>query len=85
MFLGYSLNDPDINLLLEIANRTKVESNPHYVFMPKGNDPELERHWKNCYNINIFEYGDDYTFLEDSMRILTEEVNSYKVTYDLPK
>ncbi|PET96229.1 SIR2 family protein [Bacillus cereus] len=85
VFLGYSLNDPDINLLLEIANRTKVESNPHYVFMPKGNDPELERHWKDCYNINIFEYGDDYTFLEDSMRILTEEVNSYKVTYDLPK
>ncbi|WP_340005832.1 SIR2 family protein [Paenibacillus sp. FSL K6-0276] len=85
VFLGYSLNDPDINLLLEIANRTKVESNPHYVFMPKGINQEVQRHWKDCYNINIFEYGDDYTYLEACIQDLAEEINTHKVTFNLPK
>lgn len=85
VFLGYSLSDPDINLQLELTNRTKVESNPHYILMPKGTDPELQKQWKDCYNVNVFEYGDSYNDLEGYIRQLAEEVDSFKLEYSLPK
>ncbi|MDM5251014.1 SIR2 family protein [Lysinibacillus sp. G4S2] len=85
VFLGYSLNDPDINLQLELTNRTKVESNPHYIFMSKGVDEELKKQWKECYNVNIFEYGDNYLDLEPYMHQLALEVDLYKVQNQLPK
>ena len=85
VFLGYSLNDPDINLQLELTNRTKVESNPHYILMPKGVEAELQKQWKDCYNVNVFEYGDHHTDLEKYMHQLALEVDLYKVQYQLPK
>lgn len=85
VFLGYSLSDPDINLQLEMTNRTKVESNPHYIFMAKGTDPEIHKQWKECYNVNIFEYGDSHTDLEGYIKQLAEEVDAFKIQHDLPK
>ncbi|MFJ5766918.1 SIR2 family protein [Lysinibacillus sp. NPDC093210] len=85
VFLGYSLNDPDINLQLELTNKTKVDSNPHYIFMAKGVDIELQKQWKECYNVNVFEYGDTRYDLPKYMEDLSKEVNSYKLEHSLPK
>lgn len=56
-FIGYSLKDPDINLLVnsELANMSK--GSPHYVLIPEIEvDPELEKHWIENFNISVIPY-----------------------------
>lgn len=57
VFLGYSLNDPDINLLLQFLHNTANSSCPHYMIDKKGNKPQLIKHWKDTYNVSLLEYG----------------------------
>lgn len=74
IFLGYSLNDPDINLLLQFIHNTANTSCPHYMIDKKGNKPHIIRHWKETYNISLLEYGDDYSQLEESLEALRDSV-----------
>ncbi|OKZ61273.1 MAG: hypothetical protein BHV88_23320 [Clostridiales bacterium 41_12_two_minus] len=74
VFLGYSLNDPDINLLLHFLHNTANSSCPHYMIDKKGNKPQLIKHWKDTYNVSLLEYGDDYSCLESSLEELRDLV-----------
>lgn len=74
VFLGYSLNDPDINLLLQFLHNTANSSCPHYMIDKKGNKPQLIKHWKDTYNVSLLEYGDDYSCLESSLEELRDLV-----------
>ncbi len=73
LFLGYSLQDPDINLLVnsELANMSK--GTPHYVLIPESEvDTELKKHWINNFNISVITYKvtdtkDPYTHFEDAI------------------
>lgn len=74
IFLGYSLNDPDINLLLQVLYNTANSSCPHYLVDKAGNKAQLKRHWKDTYNVSVIEYGNDYTSLKDALSNLRDQV-----------
>ncbi|WP_223553894.1 SIR2 family protein [Lysinibacillus sphaericus] len=85
VFLGYSLNDPDINLLLEIASHSNTYSNPHYVVSRVGVTEELKKHWLDCYNIYTLEYGPKHENLEENVIELKEKVLEYRRRLNLPQ
>lgn len=84
VFFGYSLNDPDINLLLQFLHNTANSSCPHYMIDKKGNKPQLVKHWKNTYNVSLLEYGDDYSCLESSLEELRDLVVDLREERGMP-
>ena len=84
VFLGYSLNDPDINLLLQFLHNTANSSCPHYMIDKKGNKPQLIKHWKETYNVSLLEYGDDYSCLESSLEELRDLVVDLREERGMP-
>ena len=84
VFFGYSLNDPDINLLLQFLHNTANSSCPHYMIDKKGNKPQLIKHWKDTYNVSLLEYGDDYSCLESSLEELRDLVVDLREERGMP-
>ena len=84
VFFGYSLNDPDINLLLQFLHNTANSSCPHYMIDKKGNKPQLVKHWKDTYNVSLLEYGDDYSCLESSLEELRDLVFDLRAERGMP-
>lgn len=84
VFLGYSLNDPDINLLLQFLHNTANSSCPHYMIDKKGNKSQLVKHWKDTYNVSLLEYGDDYSCLESSLEELRDRVFDLRAQRGMP-
>ncbi|MEC1478879.1 SIR2 family protein [Bacillus haynesii] len=60
LFLGYSLSDPDINLVLQTIRNTSNAASPHYIVVKKGISRHLMKHWEETYNIRCLEYGPDH-------------------------
>lgn len=84
LFLGYSLNDPDINLVLETVGNSSSSSSPHYVVVKQGVDEEIKKFWRDCYNIYTLEYGPDYEDLEANISILHQKVWEYRAMKRIP-
>jgi hypothetical protein len=84
IFLGYSLNDPDINLILELAANARSLSSPHYVVVKDGIDEEIKQHWTDCYNIFPLEYGPSYTDLESNIEELRDRVVDFRALKRIP-
>ena len=84
VFLGYSLNDPDINLLLQFLHNTANSSCPHYLVDKSGNKPQLVKHWKDTYTVSLLEYGDDYSYLENSLEELRDRVFQLRSDRGMP-
>lgn len=84
VFFGYSLNDPDINLLLQFLHNTANSSCPHYMIDKKGNKPQMVKHWKDTYNVSLLEYGDDYSCLESSLEELRDLVFELRAERGMP-
>jgi NAD-dependent SIR2 family protein deacetylase len=85
LFLGYSLNDPDINLVLETVAHSSTPSSPHYIVLKVGSeDPEIIQHWKNCYNIVALEYGPDHSDLAKNVEDLLTRVIQYREMKRIP-
>ena len=84
VFLGYSLNDPDINLLLQFLHNTANSTCPHYLIDKKGNKPQMIKHWKETYNVSLIEYGDDYSCLEGSLEELKDRVLGFRSDRKMP-
>lgn len=80
VFLGYSLNDPDINLLLQYLHKSASEASPHYLVIKNGTAPQLKKHWKETYNVQIIEYGDDYAQFEPAIMNLADKVEEFRVS-----
>lgn len=70
VFLGYSLQDPDINLVLQFISAYTNNSSPHYLVCTKGTATPLKLHWQKSYNISLIEYGEKYDELSDAIEIL---------------
>ncbi|WP_252225494.1 SIR2 family protein [Clostridium sp. ZBS2] len=84
IFLGYSLNDPDINLILQNINNTSNSTCPHYVILKEGTPKHLIKHWKDTYNIASLEYGPSYENLEENiieLKELVEELRNERSIY----
>jgi hypothetical protein len=64
-FIGYSLSDPDIQLLLENTNITAPSAHQHYAVIRQGSMHEaLKTAATKSYNLRFVEYsGDDHTEL----------------------
>lgn len=84
VFLGYSLQDPDINLLLQFLHDTANTSSPHYLVTTKGNKQQLKNHWKEVYNVSLIEYGDDHSCLQSSLETLRDAVNQLREERGMP-
>lgn len=55
LIVGYSVNDPDISLILQEATRILRRKVPIYAIVANA-DPEKAREWELTYNIQIFSY-----------------------------
>jgi hypothetical protein len=84
VFLGYSLNDPDINLLLQFLHNTANSSCPHYLVDKRGNKNQIVNHWKETYNVSLIEYGDTYDKLEESIEELKDSVLNLREERGMP-
>lgn len=84
VFLGYSLSDPDINLVLETLANSGSSSSPHYVVVKEGIDEEIKQYWKDCYNVYPLEYGPEYENLEENIEILKDKVIDYRSLKRIP-
>lgn len=84
LFLGYSLSDPDINLILEeVANSTNSMC-PHYIVVKEGIEDEIKKDWLENYNISTLEYGPNYSDLSKNIENLRDEVISYRAVKGMP-
>ena len=84
VFLGYSLQDPDINLLLQFLHDTANTSCPHYLVCVAGNDPQLIKHWKVTYNVSLIEYGESYNDFEGKIEELRDMVIQLREERGMP-
>lgn len=78
IFIGCSLDDPDISLLLESVYNITRESKPHYILTKEDINENIERDWKNSYNISVLRYGSEYSCLTSKISLLKDQVLSYR-------
>jgi SIR2-like domain len=81
-FVGYSLNDPDIQLVLENASIAAPSSHTHYAVLPSGTHPALLAAAKAAYNIHVIEYPkSDYAALNRGLDELATAVEDRRANY----
>jgi hypothetical protein len=59
LFLGYSLSDPDVQLVLENSNISAKSSRPHYMLLASSNEDEsgvMARMMQRVYNVKVIYY-----------------------------
>jgi hypothetical protein len=79
LFLGASLTDPDVQLVLENATIAVPSDNKHFAVVPAGNHPSLVRSAERTYNITFLEYPvGNYADLDASLADLAKKVNDYR-------
>jgi len=82
LFVGYSLSDPDIQLVLENANIAAPASHPHYAVIADDVHPALMLSWAKAYNIQFLKYpAGQYDVLNQELQKLAEEVNAFRETH----
>lgn len=84
VFLGYSLSDPDINLILENIATSSSPSNPHYVVVKEGLPAQLREHWQKTYNIVCLEYGPGLNDLGENIFDLKDQVLTLREKRKIP-
>lgn len=82
IFLGYSLSDPDIQLLLENSSIAAPSEHPHYAVMARGTHPAILNAFRITYNIEVLDFdpAENYKELLESVGALAEEVSEYRET-----
>lgn len=56
VFIGYSISDPDIQLILENMNLYSRAAHPHYALMEKFDHSAIKGAISQTYNIDVIEY-----------------------------
>lgn len=56
LFLGYSMSDPDIQLVLENSNIFSKSTHPHYALVGDDIIPDIEESMRKAYNIEFLKY-----------------------------
>ena len=73
VFIGTSLDDPDLQLLLQNANVAAPCAHSHFALMLAGQHPSKLRSLSKNYNINVIEYYDpSHKDAVDRMKELSE-------------
>jgi hypothetical protein len=82
LFLGYSMSDPDIQLVLENATIAAPSTHPHYAIVPRSTHRVISISTSRTYNMRYLEYSPgDYDDVNNSLEILVEEVLSYRAAH----
>jgi hypothetical protein len=82
IFIGCSMDDPDILLALEDVKITSSSTFPHYAITRQGENTELAKNdWNETYNIKALEYGPDYSDLNIDLKDLNDKVASFRAIY----
>lgn len=79
LFIGYSLSDPDINLLFNTAANTASAMSPHYVLLTTGTHPQLINHRKKNFNIAPIIYGERHDELTPALEELFLRVRDLRI------
>lgn len=81
LFLGYSLSDPDIQLMLENSNITYKASHPHYALVEEGMEESIKKAYKEAYNIDFVEFpAGDFAKANEMLEGLVQLVNKRRET-----
>jgi hypothetical protein len=81
VFIGCSLDDPDVLLVLEEVRITASSQKPHYAtVLAKQNNRYALKDWQLAYNIRALEYGPKHDDLVDDLRTLAEQVDALRAT-----
>lgn len=81
LFLGYSLTDPDIQLVLENVNIAAPSSHPHYFVTGNNLNSAIKLSNKSAYNIEFIEYtAGNFDELNDGLIELAESVKVHRLT-----
>jgi len=79
LFLGCSLSDPDIQLVLENANISAPSNHPHYALVESGRHQSIVNAIRKTYNIELLEYSQGkHDEAEEALRNLRDEVLAYR-------
>lgn len=84
VFLGYSMSDPDINLVLQNLSNTSSLACPHYIVIKEGVSKHKLDNWKETYNIVPLEYGPTYDDLEECVVDLKDLVLGLREKRNIP-
>lgn len=81
IFIGCSLDDPDLLLTLEDVRITASGTRPHYVLVRQGANSSWEiRDWQESYNIKALEYGPNHDDLTTALHELRARVADLRST-----
>jgi len=81
VFIGCSLADPDVLLLLEDVKITGSSERPHYAIIKKNSMSTLElSDWRKTYNICALEYAPTHNDLLIDLQLLLEHVDRERST-----
>jgi hypothetical protein len=79
-FLGYSLTDPDIQLVLENVNITAPSPHPHYFVTENNINKAIKEASKRAYNIEFIEFtAGDFNELNDGLLELLDSVKTSRI------
>lgn len=80
LFMGYSLADPDVNLLLEDNARRFRSPRPHYLLTSDRASNDMIRLFEKNYSIKVLRYNpsDHHKALVDSVADLATRANSIR-------
>jgi hypothetical protein len=81
LFIGYSVTDPDIQLVLENANISAIGSHPHYACLANNIHPTMKRVMNKTYNIELIEFdAGNFAQLEAGLNELANDIESYRLS-----
>jgi hypothetical protein len=82
LFIGYSLSDPDINLILEDNARRFKSQRPHYLVTADKVSNDMIRLYEDNYSIKIIKYNpaSDHLDLVDSLRKLASQASDQRAS-----
>jgi hypothetical protein len=80
LFIGYSVTDPDIQLLLENASIAAASDHPHYALMAQGLHSAIKAAFFRTFNLQILEYDprDQHQEFLVSLQDLAARVNEMR-------
>ncbi|WP_169800668.1 SIR2 family NAD-dependent protein deacylase [Archangium gephyra] len=82
LFIGTSLGDPDIQLVLENVNISAPSSHPHYALVEEGRHSSIKAAMRKTYNLELIEYpAGQHDVAEAALEELKNSVLGYRFTH----
>jgi hypothetical protein len=81
LFVGYSLSDPDIQLVLENSNIAARSSHGHYALIEDNLEPDIEQAAAKAYNIHFIKYKKgQHEQAESALMDLADKVAQFRIS-----